>query len=442
MGCRARFRRAPTSIVLVVATLATSVAYLGPAAVASSSCGTGSAVTEGQPIRVAAAKSALADVRGRRFSPDADYASGGSLMVSGSAVSGTSSPQLYTHMRRGVRGYAFPVATSGTYFVDLFVSEPDASAGQRVWRVSAEGTPATKPVDVASAVGTRRAWHVMFATPVTDGCLDLRVMPLTGLPLVGSVTVAYESAATTRTTNFDDEFTGSAGSSPSSTRWGYAYGGNGWGNNEQQSYTDRPANVALDGAGQLDITAQRETYTGYDGHQRQFTSARLTTRNTFTFQYGTATARLEAPKGDGLLSAFWAMGTDVDQVGWPACGETDIIENRGHQPGIVDATIHAATNHGSAWLSSATRQEPQSNASGPHVYTLIWGPDAIESEVDGQAYMSISASDIPRDDNWPFNHPFFMLLSLAVGGNWAGNPDSTTQFPAHLVVDYVRVQSS
>src|SRR5438445_11616369 len=130
MRRRRWLRRAEVRVVLAVFTLATPVAYHGPAAAAASSeCSTGYAVTTSQPVRVAAAASVLTDARDQRFVPDAPYAAGGTLMVDGSEVSGTSSPQLYTHLRSGVRSYAFPVATAGTYFVDLFVAESNASPG-------------------------------------------------------------------------------------------------------------------------------------------------------------------------------------------------------------------------------------------------------------------------------------------------------------------------
>lgn len=392
-------------------------------------------------MRVVAAHSAMSDAHGVRFTPDAAYAVGGTLQVSMSQVTGTTSPALYTHLRRGVGTYAFPVSAAGTYFVDAFVAEPSAAPGQRVWRMRAEGTQVGGSVDVARAVGDHRAWHVMFATAVTDGCLNLRVVGVAGVPLIGAITVTYESASTTSQQAFDDEFTGDAGTPPSSGRWGFAYGGNGWGNKEQQTYTDRPSNADLDGAGDLVITARHEDYTAYDGVQRHYTSARLTTRNTFTFQYGTATARLQAPAGNGLLAAFWAMGSNVDTVGWPACGETDIIENRGSNPSAVYATLHASTRTGKAWLSSGRTQGTGSFAAQFHTYRLVWGPDALESYVDGQPYLAISSSDTSANDDWPFDHPFFLLLSLAVGGNWAGSPDSTTPFPAQMVVDYVRVNS-
>src|SRR5438067_1119049 len=142
MRGRRWLRPAEARVVLAVVTLATPVAYHGPAA---------------------AAASVLTDARDQRFVPDAPYAAGGTLMVDGSEVSGTSSPQLYTHLRSGVRTYAFPVATDATYFIDMFVAEPNASPGQRVWSVRAEGAPVATTVDVARAAGTGRAWHVMFA---------------------------------------------------------------------------------------------------------------------------------------------------------------------------------------------------------------------------------------------------------------------------------------
>jgi beta-glucanase (GH16 family) len=401
------------------------------------------AVSEASPLRIVAALHPQLDIRGSVWQPDAAYARGGTLTSTTRPIARTGSAVLYRHGRVGVSDYVIPVAKPATYFVDLFTSETaGAQPGQRVWTVSAEGKP-TATVDVARDAGPATAYHVLFAVPVTDGTLNLHITPLVGHAVVDAVEVDYENDATTSTTLFDDEFTGAAGSSPDAAHWGYAEGGNGWGNNELESYTARPSNAALDGAGNLDIVARHENYTGSDGINRKYTSARLTTRNTFAFQYGTATARVKVPAGSGLLPAFWALGTNDMTAPWPLCGEMDIFENLGREPNIVYANVHAALNGWtpSSWLSGASATTAQPLADEYHTYGLVWGPNAVAMSLDGRNYFTLSSADMSPTSLWDFNHKFFLLLSLAVGGEWPGNPTGATNFPATMSVDYVRVTS-
>jgi beta-glucanase (GH16 family) len=401
------------------------------------------AVTSTTPLRIIASPSQQLDITGATWQPDAPYARGGTLTSTLLPIARTGSAVLYQHARVGVTDYAIPVATPGTYFVDMFASETGAAQpGQRVWSASAEGKQVAT-VDVARDAGQATAYHVLFAVPVTDGTLNLHLTPMAGQPVVDSVEVDYEKASTTPATQFDDEFDGIAGSSPSSSRWGFAYGGNGWGNNELESYTARPSNAALDGAGNLNIVARKETYTGSDGITRNYTSARLTTRNTFTFQYGSATARVRTPAGAGLLPAFWALGSDSNTVAWPQCGEMDIAENLGSEPTTVHETVHAALTSAltSQWLSGVAATSSAPLADDFHTYGLVWGPNAMSMSLDGRTYFTLSTSDMSPTSQWDFNHPFFLLLNLAVGGNWAGSPTAATAFPAVMSVDYVRVTS-
>jgi beta-glucanase (GH16 family) len=279
----------------------------------------------------------------------------------------------------------------------------------------------------------------MFSAPVTDGTLNLSLVGVTGNPLVGAVEVDYQSADTAATTVLAQDFTGTAGTSPSATRWTATNAGNGFGNRELESYTDRPSNVSLDGAGHLAITARQETYTGADGITRNYTSGRIDTHGKFEFQYGTAVARMQVPGGQGMWPAFWALGSNIDTAGWPVCGEIDVLENIGAEPTTAHATLHGAGLAGVPWLAGAL-----TNASAPlsgdyHDYGMVWGPNAISVSLDGRTYMAVSASDIAPINNWNFNHPFYLLLNLAVGGTWPGSPDATTQFPATMSVDFVHV---
>lgn len=400
-------------------------------------------VTLKSPVRLVAASSPLSDVSSRVWRPDEGYAIGGRLVHSRHAITHTGSPALYRHARLGVTGYDIKVGTPGTYFVDLLTAETrGAEPGHREWSVTAENRNfLTYAVDVAKLAGPDRAWHVVFAVPVVDGTLNLRFVRHKGRPLVSAVEVGYQSASTTRSMTFRDEFTGAAGQPPSALRWGYAVGGNGFGNQEQQTYTTRRDNAALDGQGHLFITARKEWWTGPDGITRPYTSARLHTSGRFSFQYGTAAARVHIPRGRGLWPAFWALGDNIGSVGWPLCGEIDVMENIGSRPRTVFGTVHAARDGGGNWLAGSLYRADSPLSRDYHVYGVDWGPSAISMWLDGVPYMTVGTADVPPGDLWNFNHAFHLVLNLAVGGTFAGPPNDRTRFPAILAVDYVHVWS-
>jgi beta-glucanase (GH16 family) len=239
---------------------------------------------------------------------------------------------------------------------------------------------------------------------------------------------------------WSDNFEGPAGSSPSSKKWSFDTGGSGWGNHELESYTSRPMNAELDGRGHLVITARAETYAGRDGIARSYTSARLQTFNEFQFKYGLVEARIKVPSGAGLISQFWALGSEAyeSSSAWPRSGEIDTMEVRGSQPHVVEGTIHGPWSwapHG----VSASAHTSASLASGFHVYGMEWTSDRIRFILDGYVYQTITPTDLPTGAAWPFKHPYFLLMDLAVGGEWAGSPNSTTPFPDMMTVDWVRV---
>jgi beta-glucanase (GH16 family) len=223
-------------------------------------------------------------------------------------------------------------------------------------------------------------------------------------------------------------------------RWRYDTGGNGFGNNELQTYTKHPRNASLDGQGHLFITARREWMRGSDGYTRPFTSARIKTAKRFSFQYGTAEARIQVPHGVGFWPAFWALGDNVGSVGWPLCGELDIMENIGRQPTVMHATVHGGRSSGGQWLAGRAAVQRRPYARDYHTYGMVWGPTAIAMTLDGTPYMTVSRSDVAPGDIWNFDHSFFLVLNLAVGGDWPGVPKRSTHFPAIMAVDFVRVR--
>jgi beta-glucanase (GH16 family) len=238
---------------------------------------------------------------------------------------------------------------------------------------------------------------------------------------------------------WSDEFNGAAGASPGS-QWQFDTGGNGWGNEELESYTSRPANAELDGQGHLVITARAEKYTGKDGIARNYTSARLQTLKSFQFQYGLVEASIQVPAGQGLVAQFWALGTEAydGPEAWPACGEIDTAEVLGSEPNIVNGTLHAPW----AWAPTGVQGQAESAAplsAGFHTYGVEWEPERISFMLDGSTYKTITPADLPAGAAWPFKHPYFLLMDLAVGGEWPGSPNASTHFPAQMLVDWVRV---
>src|SRR6266851_1766946 len=145
------------------------------------------------------------------------------------------------------------------------------------------------------------------------------------------------------TLSWSDEFSSADGSAPDPAKWTYDLGGNGWGNQELESYTSRPQNVQIQN-GNLAISAQQETFTGADGILRNYTSARLKTQNLLVQAYGRFEARIMIPKGQGIWPAFWALGNDIGAIGWPKCGEIDIMENIGREPGINHGSLHGPSS--------------------------------------------------------------------------------------------------
>jgi beta-glucanase (GH16 family) len=246
------------------------------------------------------------------------------------------------------------------------------------------------------------------------------------------------------TLSWSDEFNGADGSAPDSTKWTYdlGVGGDGWGNQELETYTNRPANVQVQ-SGNLVITAKSETYADpSDGVQRNYTSARLKTQGLFNQAYGRFEARIKIPKGQGMWPAFWMLGQDISTKGWPKCGEIDIMENIGREPGMVHGSLHGPNSSGngtSDTTSTVTLPNNGNFADDFHIYAVEWEPTQVRFYVDSNNYVTFNKSEWPATGPWVFDHPFFLILNVAVGGSWPGSPDATTQFPQQMLVDYVRV---
>ncbi|MBL7693205.1 MAG: glycoside hydrolase family 16 protein [Ferruginibacter sp.] len=233
---------------------------------------------------------------------------------------------------------------------------------------------------------------------------------------------------------WSDDFTGAAGSAPDAGKWAFdiGTGSNGWGNSELQYYTNRPENIKLDGNGMLVITAKSESYAGSG-----FTSARIKTKGLFAQQYGRFEARIKTPTGPGLWPAFWMLGANIDTKPWPQCGEIDIMEQRGQQPSVTWGSVHGPGYSGGGAIS-----KPYGLVNGRfdtefHVYAVEWGEDYIDYFVDNYLFQRITPETVTGD--WVYNTPFFLLLNVAVGGNFVGFPTTGTPFPQSMYVDYVKV---
>ncbi|MDX1740165.1 MAG: glycoside hydrolase family 16 protein [Rhodothermales bacterium] len=232
---------------------------------------------------------------------------------------------------------------------------------------------------------------------------------------------------------WQDEFEGPAGQSPDSTRWTFDIGTD-WGNQQQEYDTDRPENASLDGQGNLAITARVEEYEG-----QPYTSARMTTAGLFERTYGRFEARIRMPTGAGIWPAFWLLGANLRTVGWPQSGEIDVVEYRGHEPNVIHGTAHGPGHFGPKAPTRTITLESGRFDTDFHVFAVEWGEDYIEWFLDGERYHRITPDDI--DGEWVYDHPFYIILNVAVGGLWGGPVGDDTTFPQTMLVDYVRVYS-
>ncbi|HPF65315.1 glycoside hydrolase family 16 protein [Lentimicrobium sp.] len=230
---------------------------------------------------------------------------------------------------------------------------------------------------------------------------------------------------------WSDEFNGQAGQLPDASKWTFdlGTGQDGWGNSELQSYTNSTANISLDDEGNLVITAINQG--------NRFTSARIKTQGLFAQKYGRFEARIKTPYGPGLWPAFWMLGENIETVPWPGCGEIDIMELRGQEPHIIHGTIHGPGYSGGNPITGSYALVNDRFDADFHIYAIEWDKDKIDFFVDDYLYQRIERGDVPGE--WVYDQPFFILLNVAVGGNYVGFPTAQTPFPQKMYIDYVRV---
>ncbi len=287
------------------------------------------------------------------------------------------------------------------------------------WLRRVGGKPGRRPRHAATTEErvSRRAWLRVGAV-LLAAALPLALLNAFDRPTAAAALVMF------------DDFNGPAGVPPDPARWTHDTGGGGWGNDESQVYTDSPDNAALDGNGNLVITARR------DGDR--ITSARLTSKGHLSFVHGRAEARLRLPRGAGLHPAFWLLGTDIDTVGWPRSGELDVVETIGGADFIHTGAIGPGVDGAEYKLAGSLPIDP-AFVDDFHTYWVQRDPGVITMGVDEQTLRVFRATDLSPEQQWVFEKPFFLVLNVAVGGRWPGPADDSTPFPAAMTVDWVRV---
>jgi beta-glucanase (GH16 family) len=375
-----------------------------------------SAIPVGWSRRWASSTTPIVDRHGDTWEPDTLIARGGTLQNSAAGAT----------QRLGVQCYLVPIPMRGTWTVTFDVGPPSDGAATAL---ALSATGAAGVVHENADISTMR--RVTMTVPAVEGSLPVSLEPAEGRTVVTSVTITLARKGTEPPELvFSDDFRGTR---LDDLKWQRETGSHGWGNRELQSYTSKAGNILVN-ADRLAITARRER--APDGTDA-FTSARLNSR--FAATYGRIEARIRTPRGAGLLPAFWMLGADSHSLPWPYCGEIDIMESLGQrEPSTVHASLHGPDDRGQPWQLTTSLVTDHQLADGFHTYTLDWWPHSIQMSFDGRAYASFAPEDLPHDQGWPFNKPYYLLLNVAVGGDWPGTPSPALPFPQSMQIDYVR----
>lgn len=255
-------------------------------------------------------------------------------------------------------------------------------------------------------------------------------------PFVSSASAAHPNWTMT----WHDEFEGPDGSSPDPAKWAAENGGNGWGNQELQYYTPRPKNLRVE-KGNLVIEADQEKFTGSDGVTARYTSGRLKTQGRFSQAYGRFEARIKIPAGHGMWPAWWLLGDDISSAGWPECGEIDVMENVDEDTSVIHGSVHGPGYSAKESVTNTCILPHGHFSDDFHVFAVEWEPQVIRFYVDDNLYAARTPADLPKHARWVYDHPFFLILNLAVRGPLPGGRDTAAEFPQRMLVDYVRVYS-
>jgi beta-glucanase (GH16 family) len=341
-----------------------------------------------------------------RFYVDLSAASSSKVSVNYTTVDGTAKANKDYIPKSGT--LTFDAAQTNAY-IDVTVVGDSLRQSDQVFYVQLSN-PAGATVSVDKGIGTIKNDGTYLPTDNT-GYTSANTYP------------GYHLA-------WSDEFDGKT---LNSQWWNFESGGSGWGNNELENYTSRPQNLFLS-SGNLVIEARKEDY-----GTNKYTSARITTQNKKTFTFGRIDIRAKLPVAKGLWPALWMLGSNIDAVGWPTSGETDIMELIGTHPNQVVGSLHWKLANGAAGTYNNTYTLASGDFSQQfHVYSLFWEQNNLQILVDDKVYLTATDQNI-NNGIYPFNNPSFFIFNVAVGGDWPGPPDGTTTFPQRMFVDYVRV---
>ena len=287
---------------------------------------------------------------------------------------------------------------------------------------------------LASVLPLRRYARAGFALALGLGaatCTENKPAPVPApTPVAAEVNAEPRDYAQYTEMVWNDEFTSNA---IDPAKWGYDLGGGGWGNNELEYYTNSSENSYINN-GNLVIEAKRQAQGG-----RDYTSARMLTKGKQNFKYGRIDVRAKLPQGQGLWPAIWMLGSDIDQNNWPKCGEIDMMELRGQEPNRMLTTMHFPNSAGTHAQKGAPDQVlARGNFSDAfHTFSVVRSKDQMRFFLDGNLYFTFAPGDV-GSGGYPFNNPFFVVLNVAVGGDFLGSPTAATVFPQQMQVDYVR----
>ena len=387
------------------------------------------------------------------------YQSDQALVTGGDArqiseIRGTQIPQIYQTYRSGTFELGVPMQ-KGAYDISLLFAEPDEIAvGERIFDVLIEGEPRIEHLDVQAARSDQihaAFSHTIPAVTVNDGQLDLSFQAHTGKPILSGVVIRRHTPVDRSNLNlvWSDEFNRDGALDPN--LWTHEIWKARTVNDEAQAYTDRPRNVRIED-GKLIIEAHKEAYDG-----AAYTSARIHSAGKGDLFYGRIEVRAKLPMGGGTWPAIWMMPTDRQRyaevcsgpqdwdndgfcAGWPNSGEIDIMEHVGNDPGVVHGTVHTKAYY---WVNGKQRKgsvRPEAAGDAFHVYAIYWTEDRLVVSVDDTVYFTYLREDGADWQAWPFDHPYHLILNLAVGGNWGGADGGITasDFPQRLEIDYVR----
>lgn len=266
---------------------------------------------------------------------------------------------------------------------------------------------------------------------LTNGRLALLMVPLLATACTDTEDTVEDIGAWKLV--WSDEFDGGEDEAIDPANWVHDVGGDGWGNEQLEYNTDRIDNSRTDGRGILELVAKKESYEG-----NEYTSARIKTQDLFEFGYGRVEARMKIPKGSGIWPAFWLLGADIDEVGWPLCGEIDIMELRGEEPYVSLGTIHGPGYSAGESIGADYTLAEGDFSDEYHTFAVDIDPEHIAWSVDDVVFQTRTPADLPDNTGWVFDDQWFIILNVAVGGTFLGPVDDAA-LPGFMQVDYVRV---